>query len=36
MKYALISDVYGSLFASQGLPDNGLRAGSATKPVEVR
>ncbi len=36
MKYAQISDVHGSLFASWGLPDNPIRAGSATKPVEVR
>jgi hypothetical protein len=36
MKYAQTSDIHGSLFASRGLPDNRIRASSATKPVEVR
>ena len=36
MKHALISDVHGGQCASQGLPDNRLRTGSATKPVGVR
>jgi hypothetical protein len=36
MKYAKTSDIHGSLFASRGLPDNRIHAGSATKSVEVR
>ena len=33
MKYALTLDVHGNLCASQGLPDNRLRAATRTSPT---